>query len=217
MPTTTKPLIKRNQETVSTSPHSQIQSWMNGGFYHLSLSILSSFFLSLWFWNPSKKLLEFVYFTSIFLATISLIVEVKVTDMFFKLIFQTSSFPVETLNNGGVLLSPPHNPAAGSSGQQQQQPQLQTSSIQITQPVSAPSSPLASPGPLSHSNSFSMPSSGSSSSNVNDTADPNWQATKSTVLERNAAMFNNELMSDVHFVVGIDGKCPTFFPFVYFL
>lgn len=128
--------------------------------------------------------------------------------MFFKLIFQSTSLPVETLNNGGVLLSPPHNPSAGSSGQQQQT----TNSIQITQPVSAPSSPLASPGPLSHSNSFSMPSSGSSSSNVNDTADPNWQATKSTVLERNAAMFNNELMSDVRFVVGIDGECPIFSP-----
>ncbi|KAL5284365.1 BTBD6.2 family protein [Megaselia abdita] len=139
MPTNTKPLIKRNQESVSTPSHSQIQSWMN----------------------------------------------------------------VETLNNGGVLLSPPHNPAAGSSGQQSQQ-QTTTNSIQITQPVSAPSSPLASPGPMSHSNSFSMPSSGGSSSNVNDTADPNWQATKSTVLERNAAMFNNELMSDVRFVVGID-------------
>lgn len=134
--------------------------------------------------------------------------------MFFKLIFQTSSFPVETLNNGGVLLSPPHNPAAGgSSSSGQHQPQT-TNSIQITQPVSAPTSPLASPGALSHSNSFSMPSSGSSTSNVNDTADPNWQATKSTVLERNAAMFNNELMSDVRFVVGVDGECPTFLPLI---
>lgn len=128
-----------------------------------------------------------------------------------KLIF-SSSFPVETLNNGGVLLSPPHNPAPGSSGTQSHQShQSQTSSIQITQPVSAPASPIASPGAMSHSNSFSMPSSSggagsSSSSNVNDTADPNWQATKSTVLERNAAMFNNELMSDVRFIVGIDGK-----------
>lgn len=39
-------------------------------------------------------------------------------------------------------------------------------------------------------------------SNAIDTADPNWQASKATVLERNAAMFNNELMSDVKFVVG---------------
>lgn len=35
-----------------------------------------------------------------------------------------------------------------------------------------------------------------------DTGDPNWQATKSTVRERNAAMFNNDLMSDITFVVG---------------
>lgn len=39
-----------------------------------------------------------------------------------------------------------------------------------------------------------------------DTGDPNWQATKPTVRERNAAMFNNELMSDISFVVGSDGK-----------
>ncbi|XP_073816117.1 BTB/POZ domain containing protein 3 lute isoform X2 [Musca autumnalis] len=106
--------------------------------------------------------------------------------------------------------------------------------IQITQPISAPSSPLASPGAISPS-SFCLPSSSTGSaamgaatngsgsyvcpngvsssslsyanlgaSNSNDTADPNWQATKATVLERNAAMFNNELMSDVRFVVGGD-------------
>ncbi|XP_053946097.1 BTB/POZ domain-containing protein 6-B isoform X2 [Anastrepha ludens] len=104
--------------------------------------------------------------------------------------------------------------------------------IQITQPISAPSSPLASPGAISTSALFCLPSSssnaitgGSSSSggsgsgsyvctagaanqsnnsatNAVDTADPNWQATKATVLERNAAMFNNELMSDVKFAVG---------------
>lgn len=97
--------------------------------------------------------------------------------------------------------------------------------MQITQPCSAPSSPLASPGALS-STSFCMPTSsstgsasGSSSTEINgqhqnhhnaacpiDTGDPNWQATKSTVRERNAAMFNNELMADIKFVVGSDGK-----------
>lgn len=39
-----------------------------------------------------------------------------------------------------------------------------------------------------------------------DTGNPNWQATKPTVRERNAAMFNNELMSDISFIVGSDGK-----------
>lgn len=41
-------------------------------------------------------------------------------------------------------------------------------------------------------------------SNGSETADNNWQANKATVLERNAAMFNNELMSDVKFIVGGD-------------
>ncbi|XP_076318318.1 BTB/POZ domain-containing protein 6-B-like isoform X2 [Tachypleus tridentatus] len=38
------------------------------------------------------------------------------------------------------------------------------------------------------------------------TIDPNWQAAKATVRERNAAMFNNELMSDVQFIVGPKGS-----------
>lgn len=160
---------------------------------------------------------------------------------------------MEAFNNGnGVLLSPPHN----NSGHHHQQQRAESTSnggasaaassgsgsagitsgennIQITQPISAPSSPLASPGAI-NTTSFCLPSSSSSStaaaignscgsgsyvcsaaaaangfgsaaaSNVNDTADPNWQATKATVLERNAAMFNNELMSDIKFVVGGD-------------
>lgn len=97
---------------------------------------------------------------------------------------------VESLNNGHLLLSPPHNNA-----------QMQRENMQVTQPCSAPSSPLASPGAQS-STSFTIPN------NIFaiDTGDPNWQATKSTVRERNAAMFNNELMSDISFVVGSDGK-----------
>ncbi|EDV91542.1 GH13476 [Drosophila grimshawi] len=172
---------------------------------------------------------------------------------------------VETLNNGnGLLHSPPHN---HQQQQQQQRNAALTSpgagagpgagsgsatdhNIQITQPISAPSSPLASPGALnggsnsgSSPTTFSLPSSsaaaaaiasaaaaanaanatstlssgsgsyvcaaGSNSSyaavgasNAIDTADPNWQASKATVLERNAAMFNNELLSDVKFIVG---------------
>lgn len=50
-----------------------------------------------------------------------------------------------------------------------------------------------------------MPSSGNSCPIIN-TGDPNWQATKSTVRERNAAMFNNELMADISFIVGSDGE-----------
>ena len=42
------------------------------------------------------------------------------------------------------------------------------------------------------------------SSQFSTTADPdhNWQANEATVRERNAIMFNSELMADVHFVVG---------------
>ncbi|XP_017848533.1 BTB/POZ domain-containing protein 6-B isoform X2 [Drosophila busckii] len=171
-------------------------------------------------------------------------------------ILQTWQHFVETLNNGNGLLlhSPPHNHQQQQQQQQQQPRGAAVSSpgsgsaagsaadhnIQITQPISAPSSPLASPGALnSSSNSgsspttFCLPSSstaaaaviatstpssgsgsyvcaaGSNSSyaavgacNAIDTADPNWQASKATVLERNAAMFNNELLSDVKFIVG---------------
>lgn len=107
--------------------------------------------------------------------------------------FNYSQFLVETLSNGQMLLSPPHNNNA-------HQLQRENQNMQITQPSSAPASPIASPGAQS-STSFSLPS----NLFTNDTGDPNWQANKSTVRERNAAMFNNELMSDISFVVGSDG------------
>lgn len=97
---------------------------------------------------------------------------------------------VESLNNGHLLLSPPHNNS-----------QMQRENMQVTQPSSIPSSPLISPGAQS-STSFTLPN----TIFAIDTGDPNWQATKSTVRERNAAMFNNELMSDISFIVGSDGK-----------
>ena len=67
--------------------------------------------------------------------------------------------------------------------------------IQITQPPSnsTPTSPLASPRPISFNNAKAS------------TLDPNWQAAKTNIRERNAAMFNNELMADVFFVVGPSG------------
>ncbi|XP_031349878.1 BTB/POZ domain-containing protein 6 isoform X2 [Photinus pyralis] len=84
----------------------------------------------------------------------------------------------ETLNNGALSLSPPHVIS-------------QRESVQIMQPASAPGSPPSSPcaSPLGPTG----------------TEDPNWQATKTTVRERNAAMFNNELMADVKFIVGSSG------------
>ena len=61
------------------------------------------------------------------------------------------------------------------------------------QPASAPGSPPSSPcvSPVGLAGT---------------TLDSNWQATKPTVRERNAAMFNNDLMADVRFVVGSSGS-----------
>lgn len=108
----------------------------------------------------------------------------------------TISLP--TVNNE-VLMSPPHNNALLN----------QRDSMLITQPSSIPSSPLASP---QSSTTFCLHSpSALSQININQenddpTTDPNWQATKPTVRERNAAMFNNDLMADIWFVVGCDGE-----------
>ncbi|XP_044730523.1 BTB/POZ domain-containing protein 6 isoform X2 [Chrysoperla carnea] len=85
----------------------------------------------------------------------------------------------ETLNIGGLSLSPPNSIS-------------QRENLQITQPASAPGSPP----PLSPCSTILSPLC---------TLDPNWQATKPTVRERNAAMFNNELMADIKFVVGTPG------------
>lgn len=71
----------------------------------------------------------------------------------------------------------------------------------VNQPLSAPASPLSSlPSPVTQVN---LPSP------EDCTQDPNWQATKPTVRERNAAMFNNHLMADILFVVGSPGHTQT--------
>lgn len=73
--------------------------------------------------------------------------------------------------------------------------------IQLSPPVSIPNSPVASPITTQVASSpLSL------LFNTNATNDPNWQATKPTIRERNAAMFNNELMADIHFIVGNDGN-----------
>lgn len=88
---------------------------------------------------------------------------------------------IETINNGVQVLSlsPPHVIS-------------QRENSQVMQPISAPGSPPSSPciTPLSPIG----------------TLDPNWQASKSTVRERNAAMFNNDLMADIKFIVGTPGS-----------
>lgn len=68
-----------------------------------------------------------------------------------------------------------------------------SSFLPVTQPASAPVSPVGSP----------VTQLLTTLSNI--TLDPNWQAIKSTVRERNAAMFNNDLMADIYFVVGSPG------------
>lgn len=73
----------------------------------------------------------------------------------------------------------------------------------MSQPLSAPASPLSSlSSPVTQLN---LPSPGDC------TQDPNWQATKPTVRERNAAMFNNHLMADIIFIVGSPGTCTTLY------
>jgi len=85
---------------------------------------------------------------------------------------------------------------------------LQREGITVNQPLSAPASPLSSlSSPVAQLN---LPSPGDC------TQDPNWQATKPTVRERNAAMFNNHLMADIIFIVGSPGTCSTIFPYSFF-
>ncbi|BES99231.1 unnamed protein product [Nesidiocoris tenuis] len=116
---------------------------------------------------------------------------------------------VETINNVGGLLSALHVQGEASSGISQRE-----SVSQVTQPASAPTSPLASPAPTANTTTFNLPTTGVAKLNLDGeagstTLDPNWQASKPSVRERNAAMFNNELMSDVKFLVGANGHTQT--------
>ncbi|XP_043221301.1 BTB/POZ domain-containing protein 6-like [Amphibalanus amphitrite] len=87
-------------------------------------------------------------------------------------------------NVGGNLSPPPPAPADSPE-----------TPVQVQQPFSAPTSP-GSPAARPHCLSPTP---------VPSTSDPNWQATRASLRERNAAMFNNELMADVHFVAGPPG------------
>ncbi|XP_076267442.1 BTB/POZ domain containing protein 3 lute isoform X2 [Rhynchophorus ferrugineus] len=104
----------------------------------------------------------------------------------------------ETLTNGSLSLSPPpiSNQQTNHLHPLHTMAQKDTGGLlQIMQPASNPGSPPPSP-PL-----ISPVGQGS-------TLDPNWQATKPTVRERNAAMFNNDLMADIRFVVGSSQVIP---------
>ncbi|XP_018319762.1 BTB/POZ domain-containing protein 6 isoform X3 [Agrilus planipennis] len=88
----------------------------------------------------------------------------------------------ESLNNGALSVSPPHVIS-------------QREGLQVMQPSSTPGTPPSTPCV--------------SPTAPTGTQDPNWQATKATIRERNAAMFNNELMADVKFIVGSPGSIQT--------
>ncbi|XP_066142851.1 BTB/POZ domain-containing protein 6-B-like isoform X1 [Euwallacea fornicatus] len=98
----------------------------------------------------------------------------------------------ETLTNGSLSLSPPASAPILQPGHSHQQALAQKDTgglLQVMQPASNPGSPPPSP-PLA------------SPIGLGGTLDPNWQALKPTVRERNAAMFNNDLMADIRFIVG---------------
>lgn len=84
---------------------------------------------------------------------------------------------------------------------------LQREMRQLSPSITVPNSPTATPSLQISTTSISLPL------NINATSDPNWQSVRPTIRERNAAMFNNELMADIHFIVGTPGKicCSYFF------
>ncbi|XP_057663914.1 BTB/POZ domain-containing protein 6-B [Diorhabda carinulata] len=99
---------------------------------------------------------------------------------------QTSSWMnTESPSNGSLNLSPPHTI-------------YQKESLTILQPISAPESPSSS-------------SCGSPTVSIS-ALDQNWQASKSNIRERNATMFNNDLMADVRFLVGTPGSSTQVIP-----
>ena len=78
----------------------------------------------------------------------------------------------------------------------------QNSTITTTQSPAAVTSPAANTRSLALSSSSSLHSLNRSANHQPASVlDHNWQANKTTVRERNAVMFNNEMMADVYFKV----------------
>lgn len=101
-------------------------------------------------------------------------------------------FAAENINNvGGLSLSPPHTISQRETG------------TQVSQCYSGP------PSPCGSTSVTPSPTTSPASPPGSATIDPNWQATKPTIRDRNAAMFNNQLMSDITFIVG--SPCKFFF------
>lgn len=82
---------------------------------------------------------------------------------------------------------------------------LQREMRQLSPSVTVPNSPTATSSLQISTTLISLPL------NINATSDPNWQSARPTIRERNAAMFNNELMADIHFIVGTSGKICCYF------
>lgn len=98
-------------------------------------------------------------------------------------------FTAENINNGGgISMSPPLTISQRETG------------TQVSQCYSGP------PSPCGSSSSATSPTVSPAPLPGTATLDPNWQATKPTVRERNAAMFNNQLMADITFIVGNPGN-----------
>ncbi|CAN8000668.1 unnamed protein product, partial [Ixodes hexagonus] len=105
------------------------------------------------------------------------------------------------------------SPTSPTLPQQQQQQSSSPPPYSVSPPPAYLQCP--SPPPLPFRSSSSAPGSTTSANSGGDppllrlgpgqTRDPNWQASKASVRERNAAMLRNELMSDVRFLVGPKG------------
>lgn len=110
---------------------------------------------------------------------------------------QTWNNSLQSAGASGGQVEEPENICQLDTEQLQQPDNVETLNVSLSTSlvVNLPSPP-PSPRPCS-----------TSQSSTQSTRDPNWQSNKSTVRERNSAMFNNPLMADIHFLVGLPGEC----------
>ena len=97
------------------------------------------------------------------------------------------------------LLSPYNNPVLNHPLNPNN---FSLSNKNISQPYSPPASPTHKDGQTASTGTSPVPM----AAGPEQTSHINWQASKTSVRERNAAMFNNELISDITFIVGQKGS-----------
>lgn len=97
------------------------------------------------------------------------------------------------------LLSPYNNPVLNHPLNPSN---FSLSNKNISQPYSPPASPTHKDGQTTSTSTSPVPM----AAGPEQTSHINWQASKTSVRERNAAMFNNELISDITFIVGQKGS-----------